>query len=117
MRKYLITILGISLLFSCNNNHPLKPGINNNKNLVTVYSDDPFMNEAISKARETFDEFEKAFTSNKYDTSTFALKVRFNTENGGEHIWATGLTFENGYYFGTIDDLPVSTTEVKAGGR
>jgi len=84
----------------------------------TIYStpaDDEEMNEAIATARNTLGQFRVALESNSYDTSKFALKVRFNTATGAEHIWATSITFHDGCYFGIIDDLPNLATQVKLG--
>ncbi|NBB28774.1 hypothetical protein GVN22_10670 [Cellulophaga sp. BC115SP] len=54
------------------------------------------MNEAILQAKNTITQFDKVFTSNKFDTSTFALKVQFPTSIGAEHIWATSIIIKDG---------------------
>jgi uncharacterized protein YegJ (DUF2314 family) len=75
------------------------------------------MNEAILQAKNTITQFDTAFTSNKFDTSTFALKVQFPTSTGAEHIWATSIIIKDGQYFGIVDNLPELTTKVKFGDK
>ncbi|MEQ1555004.1 MAG: DUF2314 domain-containing protein [Ferruginibacter sp.] len=86
-------------------------------NLYSTPSDDSEMNEAISNAKNSLNRFGTALGSNKYDTSTFALKVKFPTKTGAEHIWATSITIKNGEYFGVVDNLPDLTTKVKYGDK
>jgi uncharacterized protein YegJ (DUF2314 family) len=102
---------------SCNNYNEPKIDEDYSDNISAIYSDDQNMNNAIDNAKKTFGEFDSAFKSNKFDTSTFAIKVRFETDDGGEHIWATSLIIKDGNYFGIIDDLPEVTTKVKQGDR
>ena len=86
-------------------------------NIYGTPSDDQEMNKAIVKAKGTLDQFDKAFQNNIFDTSTFALKVQFPTETGAEHIWATSIKIENGNYYGIVDNLPNTATQVKLGER
>jgi uncharacterized protein YegJ (DUF2314 family) len=86
-------------------------------NIYGTPSDDQEMNEAIAKSRSTLNLFEKAFQSNKFDKGTFALKVRFSTENGAEHIWATSIRIENAAYYGIVDNLPNTTSKINLGER
>jgi uncharacterized protein YegJ (DUF2314 family) len=84
----------------------------------TIYStpsDDREMNNAILTARNSLEQFKVALESNSYDTSKFALKVRFKTATGAEHIWATSITYHEGNYFGIVDNLPNLVTQVKLG--
>lgn len=41
--------------------------------------------------------------------------MRFDTPKGGEHIWIDEVTFIENNYFGVVDNLPESTTEVHLG--
>ena len=75
------------------------------------------MNEAIATAQTTLNQFNEAFESNKYDTSTFALKVRFPTSTGGEHIWVTSIEIKDGNYYGIVDNIPELGANVKMGER
>ncbi len=84
-------------------------------NIYSTPGDDQEMNEAIASARNTLEQFKVALESNSYDTSKFALKVRFKTATGAEHIWVTSIIFHNGDYFGLVDNLPNLATQVKLG--
>jgi uncharacterized protein YegJ (DUF2314 family) len=117
MRHVFIVITFLLLTASCNNNKMTKTEREGEPNIYGTPSDDKEMNDAVANAKSTLDEFDKAFQSNKFDTSTFALKVRFPTESGAEHIWATSIQIENGSYYGIIDNLPNAATQVKLGER
>ncbi len=80
-----------------------------------VTSDDNEMNNAIKKANETLVQFDEALKSNNSNYKYFALKTRFTTVSGGEHIWLSKIVMKDNNYFGVIDNLPQSTTEVKIG--
>jgi uncharacterized protein YegJ (DUF2314 family) len=102
-------------LFACTSNE------NTNKesedNLYRTPSEDMGMNNAISNAQSTLEQFDKALKSNQYDKNSFALKVKFPTSNGAEHIWATDIIVKDGHYFGIVDNLPELTTKVKLGDK
>ena len=72
------------------------------------------MNNAVDLAKKTFPEFEKAILSDNVDYSNFTLKQRFETENGdGEHLWIREIEYEDGRYFGIVDNVPVSLKQVQ----
>ncbi len=86
-------------------------------NVIAVEGDDILMNSAIAKAKQTFKDFDTAYKNGHFDTSQFSIKVRFNTEIGGEHIWTYSITLQNGNYYGTVDEDAEATDKVKAGDR
>lgn len=101
-------------LSSCNQ----EGRIANNKEEPVTYStesDDQEMNNAITQAKNSLNEFDSALKSNMYDSSTFALKVAFPIKGGKEHIWATSITVLEGNYYGIIDNVPEMTSAVKSG--
>lgn len=53
--------------------------------------------------------------SSNPDFKYFALKTRFKTANGGEHIWVSNISLKDNKYYGVVDNLPESTTDVKIG--
>jgi uncharacterized protein YegJ (DUF2314 family) len=111
-------ILNLVICFgtiACGNIQPKEEESESSSNLYMTPSEDKEMNEAVLAAKETIDQFQKALLSNQYDNNTFALKVRFPTEIGAEHIWATGISLKDGEYYGTIDNLPTFTTKVSIG--
>jgi len=117
MRYSFLTVFLFIGLIACNNNQTTKTEKKSADNLYATPSDDKEMNEAILTAKNTLDQFDKALESNKYDTSTFALKVKFPTSTGAEHIWATSITIKDRNYYGIVDNLPELTTKVKLGDK
>jgi uncharacterized protein YegJ (DUF2314 family) len=116
--KYLLLCLSLVVgLTSCNSDQMTKTEREGEPNIYSTPDDDTEMNEAVSNAQKSLKRFDTAFESNKYDTSTFALKVKFPTKTGAEHIWATSITIQNGEYFGVVDNLPDLTTQVKYGDK
>lgn len=83
--------------------------------IYTVADEDKEMNAAIEKSRHTITEFDKAFISKNSAYGSYSLKTKFNTQDGGEHIWVSNLTAKDGNYFGVVDNLPESTTDVELG--
>jgi uncharacterized protein YegJ (DUF2314 family) len=67
------------------------------------------MNEAIAMAKKTLPLFDSAWRSKRYDRSLFSLKVRFPTDNGGEHIWLSEISLKDGQYSGKVNDVPEET--------
>jgi uncharacterized protein YegJ (DUF2314 family) len=83
--------------------------------IYNAAADDKEMNAAVAAAKASFTEFDSAFRSNIYDSSTFFIKVRFPTAEGNEHIWAMNLTIDHGIYYGVVDNLPNLVTDVRVG--
>lgn len=117
MSKLVIAISILSLLATCNlpQTNPDNDGFP--KNVTPIDQDDSLMNKAIAKAREEFYVFDSAFRKGNYDKSLFAIKVRFPTKIGGEHIWAHSINLDGETYYGILDDDAVTTDHVKAGDK
>lgn len=117
MRYFLINISIFLVVLSCQDRkntsveHAMESG------LYSTTDDDKEMNQAINEAKLKLSEFEKNLVSNNFDTSTFALKLRFPTETGAEHIWATSIQLVGGEYYGIVDNVPNLATQVKLGAR
>jgi len=115
MKRHISTILILLGLVSCINNQTTKTERKGEPTIYSVTDNDTEMNEAIKTANQTLDKFNDALKSCNPDFYYFALKTRFETPNGGEHIWVSNITFENNKYFGVVDNLPETTTDVKIG--
>ena len=114
--KYLfILLVALALLTACRDHK--QNTLAKQDNIKTVNSDDLTMNLAIERAKQTFGQFDTAFKNGHFDTSQFSLKVRFGLENGGEHIWTYGISFENNAYYGIIDENAVQATNIKRGDK
>lgn len=55
--------------------------------IVDVRTSDPEMNAAMARARGTLPAFWASYEAQKQSETGHALKVRFSTRKGGEHIW------------------------------
>jgi uncharacterized protein YegJ (DUF2314 family) len=115
MKVYISTLLILLVLVGCNNNQTTKTEREGEPTIYSVKDTDTEMNEAIQTANQTLDKFNAALKSSNPDFKYFALKTHFKTPNGGEHIWVSNITLEDNKYFGVVDNLPESTTDVKIG--
>jgi uncharacterized protein YegJ (DUF2314 family) len=117
MKNIFLTMLIVAELISCDNAPMTKTEREGEPNIYSTSDDDDKMNKAIALAKQTLTTFDTAYISKLYDTSTFAIKLKFPTSNGHEHIWATSITIIDGQYFGIVDNLPDLTTKVKLGDK
>ena len=103
------------VLAGCNNNQTGRIEREGKPTIYSVTDEDTEMNEAVTTAKQTLDKFNAALSSSNPDFIDFALKMRFDTPKGGEHIWVSHVTLKNNKYYGVIDNFPESTTDVKVG--
>jgi uncharacterized protein YegJ (DUF2314 family) len=115
MKLHILTILILLGLISCNNNRTTKTERKGEPTIYSVTDNDAEMNDAIKTAHQTLDKFNTALKSGNLAFKYFALKARFNTLNGGEHIWVSNIRLKDNKYFGIVDNLPKATTDVKMG--
>jgi uncharacterized protein YegJ (DUF2314 family) len=113
-----INLIIPALLFAAvGNAQPSKIKRPGEPDIYGVKDNDKEMIAAIEKARTTFKEFELAFSSKQTVYQYFAIKRRFNTPNGGEHIWLTQITKANNEYYGIVNNLPNTTKDIKIGDK
>jgi hypothetical protein len=79
----LLTMLLCLGLIGCTNGQIKREG---EPTIINIQDGDKEMNDAIKKANDTLDEFKNALNGKKAHLQYFALKTRFNTPIGGEHI-------------------------------
>lgn len=115
MKQHLLTFIILIGLVSCNNNQMTKIERVGEPEIYSVTNIDAEMNEAIKTANQTLNNFKEALKSDNPNFESFALKTRFNTSNGGEHIWVSNITLRDNKYFGVVENLPELTNEVKLG--
>ena len=115
MKKQILTIIILLGLVSCDSRKLNKVERKGEPTIYNVQGNDVEMNQAIKKANQTLDNFNKALISKNPDFTFFSLKSRFKTSKGGEHIWVSEITLKGGKYFGVIANSPELTTEVKIG--
>ena len=114
MKRLAFSLLISLSLFSCRNSATKQA---ETANPYPVSGKITEMNMAIQKAKSTFGDFKKAYFSHRFDTADFSIKVRLPTSNGGgEHFWISDLNYHNGYFWGAINDPPVSPdVKIKVG--
>ncbi|GLR13745.1 hypothetical protein GCM10007907_25350 [Chitinimonas prasina] len=83
--------------------------------VVYVNDQDKAMNAAIAKAQATLDTFLQVAESKPSGTLGYKLKVRFEDENGAEHIWVTPFKREKTGFVGVVANDPEVVESVEAG--
>ncbi|SCB41202.1 Uncharacterized conserved protein YegJ, DUF2314 family [Bradyrhizobium shewense] len=84
--------------------------------IVDVRTSDPEMNAAIARARGTLSTFWASYQSPKPSEAGHALKVRFSTRKGGEHIWIGEVKKRpDGTYSGLFANEPRDLPGKRAG--
>ncbi|MET4211233.1 DUF2314 domain-containing protein [Bradyrhizobium sp. LA2.1] len=84
--------------------------------IVDVRTTDPEMNTSIARARGTLPTFWASYDAPKPSETGHALKVRFSTRRGGEHIWIGDVKkLPNGTYSGLFANEPRDLPGKRAG--
>lgn len=109
----LLCLISLGLTSCGNKNSSLENG-----NVTQVEDNDKEINQAIDKAKNTFDAFKKVFienqTTDKY--TDFAIKEGFPTSDGGkEHMWVSELTFDGTNLVGILVNEPTNITNLQYG--
>jgi uncharacterized protein YegJ (DUF2314 family) len=94
----------------------LSGGCGGNEDRVTsVSDDDPRMNAAIAKARETVDTFIAALQSPRTGQSEFTVKMAFTDGEHTEHMWLSPVSYDGKIFHGTVQNDPANVANVKLG--
>jgi uncharacterized protein YegJ (DUF2314 family) len=112
--NFLFVNLVIFILWSCGSNKIQKIG---QSQIFETTALDIKMEEAQKKAKENFWDFEKAFKSQDSSITFFSIKYPFKQDinSGNEHIWLSLISFENGNYYGIVDNTPEFTKQIIEG--
>jgi uncharacterized protein YegJ (DUF2314 family) len=109
--RYILAILGlllVSIITGCGK-QPVD-------RVITVQDDDPKMNAAIAKARETvLAQFVPALKSPKPTQSEFSVKMMFTENKKFEHMWLASVRFDGQKFHGKVSNDPNSVKTVKFG--
>ncbi len=79
--------------------------------IFSLSEDDKEMNSAIELANKTLIDFDEALKFS--ENGNFALKIHYDINDKSEHIWAVNIEKIDDDYFGIIDNLPNSVTDIK----
>jgi len=85
--------------------------------VVEIGDDDPEMEAAISKARQTLPQFWQAFDQREHGGSNFVLVVRITDKGRIEHFFTTDFERRDGKTMVTISNHPNIVASVKLGDR
>jgi len=77
--------------------------------------DEKLMERAIRKAKATQREFVQALQNSDPNTTGFAIKKPFPTEDTDEHIWLTDVSWDGRRFSARVNNAPVETKAVKLG--
>ena len=84
-------------------------------NVAALPADDPGLQAAKSDAVATVPEFLRRLAAPGTDLESAAVKAPLEVPGGTEHVWITGLRYENGEFVGTVDNVPTQAAKVRAG--
>lgn len=126
MRFLLIALTLVVCFTNCNNTQTsktIKSNVSQNieteksiaVQIVEVDETDEEMNKAIELANQTLDKFDEALVSKNPNLTHFAIKTKFDTHKGVEHIWVNNIEIRDKKYVGTIDNLPQSIRNMRIG--
>jgi uncharacterized protein YegJ (DUF2314 family) len=85
--------------------------------VVTVASDDPAMNAAIKRARETLPAFWAAMGKPGPGEKDFSIKMAISEGSSTEHFWLIDVKREDGKLMGTINNEPETVKTAGMGQR
>jgi uncharacterized protein YegJ (DUF2314 family) len=80
-----------------------------------VSDDDPIMQAAFKKARDSLDEFLAASASPAPDTDSHAVKVAISQAGRKEYFWINPFSAKDGSFFGIVNNTPRYVTNVAEG--
>jgi uncharacterized protein YegJ (DUF2314 family) len=117
--KNLRLIFFLVVVVSCGQNgQPLKKEKEATKaeDKVHLYSrDNKDMNAAIAEAVRTWPEFESLFPVNDTLPVGYSVKMKFDYENGNEHMWLNQLYTREGKLYGVLDSDPMYVENLNIG--
>lgn len=113
MKTKILFVFIMFCLISCKNSDKLER--ENQPDIYHLEDNDKEMAQAIIEANETLSNFNLALANPKIEVKS--LKVKFESDNGNEHIWLSNVTYKNGKYSGVLDNEPEDITEHKIGDK
>jgi len=90
--KLLTFLLMLFIIFSCQKKDEVVKR-ENEPDVHILEGEDTEMNNAIENAQKSLYQFKNAIKSENPNYYNFALKERFNTNEGGEHIWISEIQY------------------------
>jgi uncharacterized protein YegJ (DUF2314 family) len=110
MRHVTLLVIGLVLFLGCGRR-------GREDKVVMVADDDPKMNAAIDKARQTVDTFIQALRKPKPSQSSFSVKMAIVDGEHTEHMWLDAVRFDGKKFHGTVNNDPNNVKNVKLGDK
>lgn len=112
-----LKLLALIFVFavSCKQNGNNKTEREGEPDVYNVEESNSQMNNAIKEANAKINDFKVALESKNPDYEFFAIKQRFETSGGGEHMWIQDIKMVNSDFVGILGNEPLETNEVKIG--
>ena len=86
------------------------------EDILATAADDPEMDIAIEKARETLPQFWQALLEENKDDHSFNIKVGLPADNGGvEHIWVDNVSKKGSEISGALINVPMHLSQYELG--
>ena len=108
-----LTIIIILFLSACSSPTTKRFTASDSTTIYGVEQEDKEMNLTILTAKTSLNKFDSALNSKDSTYDFFALKVRFQFENNGEHIWLREVVKKNGEYYGIVNNEPEYIANLK----
>jgi uncharacterized protein YegJ (DUF2314 family) len=105
MRDVLTFLIIILISFSCDNSKK-KIVRSGDPNIYRLPGNDVDMNNAIYKAKNSFNDFLEALKHPQKDQTGFSVKVQYPTDEGYEHIWISDVKLDSGKIIGYVGNIP-----------
>jgi uncharacterized protein YegJ (DUF2314 family) len=86
-----------------------------NDDVTFVSEDDPIMQAAFNKARDTLDEFLILSAAPTPNTESFAVKVAISEGDRKEYFWISPFSAHDGKFSGRISNTPRHVSNVSEG--
>jgi uncharacterized protein YegJ (DUF2314 family) len=83
--------------------------------VVQVSDDDNAMNRAMDEARATVDQFVTALNAPQPTQKSFSVKLLVTDGQHSEHMWVPPVRYEQGKFFGQLNNVPDLVHGVKLG--
>jgi len=111
MKKQILVFLIVFSLISCKDSNKIER--ENEPAIYSVKSEDQEMNQAMTKANQTLNDFNTGLSN--HNASNQALKVAFTNAQGTEHMWIGTIELKDGKYSGILNNEPEFVKEYKSG--
>jgi uncharacterized protein YegJ (DUF2314 family) len=89
----------------------------NEPDIYSYKGEDKKMNEAIDKAKNTFDNFIKILEANEIKIEYSSIKMKFKSKDGHEYIWLDDIELNGDQIIGKIGNVPDQVDSIKIGDK